>query len=338
MTGSTRGTGRTIAVWAVAAAAAAACGDDGAGGAIDASTDAPVDVAIDVAIDAPVDASEPAVDNPGFPMPTAVTKANTFTAGAWTEVGDADWSCLGTPSSDQASTQDLMLSGTVRDFQNNGGVASASITAFAGSMFGGNLGMATAGAGATRGQYSMTLQRLPAGVTRYGFKLEAASYLRTYVLGQYLAPAMANQTRDLAMVSNGTVTAVAAFVGETYDNTTATTIGTFRDCQGRAVSNAVATVSSSAGMVRHLANANTFYFSAQASSLPVRHNVAPVMNKDGLFVVIDLQPRATPAYVQIWGFRTAAELTAGTMTLLAELPAPMEASSLSSVTLQARRQ
>lgn len=60
------------------------------------------------------------------------------------------------------------------------------------------------------------------------------------------------------------------------------------------------------------------------------------MNKDGLFVVIDVVPMA-PAYVQVWGFRTAAELASGTLTLLAEVPVVAEANVASLVDLAPRR-
>jgi hypothetical protein len=308
-----------------AALLGAACGDDGSSGGPDAG-----------GIDAPE------LANPGFPVPTAVTKANDFTMGAWTELGDADWSCLNTPTSDMPGRAGgYMLSGKITDFQNDNPVGTASITAFPGVMLNGNVGTAmSANEAATRGNYSMTLGALPAGQTRYGFKIErptAPPYLRTYLLNQYFDPANATQTRDISAVSVGTATAVIAFVGESFDNTTGTLAGAFRDCQGHEVSNAVATVSKTSGVVEHLTGANTFYFSAAASSLPVRHNVAPTMNKDGLFVVIDLPPQTANAFIQIWGFRTQAELTAGTLTLLSELPSPVEANAIITGSIEPKR-
>ncbi len=288
-----------------------ACGDDG-GATVDAG-----------AIDAG--------GNPGFPMPTAVTKANNQAGGVWSEVGDADWTCLNTPSTDTArpAANPLTLTGKIRDFQTDNGVGSATLTAFSGINLSENLGMATSNpAAAMKGDYSINLAALTGGQKRYGFKIEAASYLRTYLLNQYINPAGATTTQDISAVSIGTANAVIAFVGESFDNTTGTLAGAFRDCQGREVSNAVATVSSTSHTATHLPNANTFYFSAAASSLPVRHNVAPTMNHDGLFVVIDLPPQTAAAYIQVWGFRTQAELTAGTLTLLSELPSPVEANAI----------
>ena len=60
------------------------------------------------------------------------------------------------------------------------------------------------------------------------------------------------------------------------------------------------------------------------------------MNKDGLFVVLEVVPVA-PAYVQVWGFRTAAELAGGTLTLLAEAPVLAEANAASLIDLAPRR-
>ena len=289
--------------------ALAACGDDG-GATVDAG-----------AIDAG--------GNPGFPMPTAVTKANREAGGVWTEIGDADWTCLNTPSADQVSTQAITLSGKIRDFQTDNGVGSATLTAFPGITLSANLGMATSNpAAAMKGDYSINLAKLPAGEKRYGFKIEAASYLRTYLLNQYFDPASPTATQNISAISIGTANAVIAFVGESFDNTTGTLAGAFRDCQNREVSNAVATVSSTSHIATHLPNANTFYFSAASSSLPVRHNVAPTMNKDGLFVVINLPPQTAAAYIQIWGFKNAADLAAGTLTLLSELPSPVEANAI----------
>jgi hypothetical protein len=302
----------------------AACGDDGGTAGVDGGTDAPE------------------LENPGFPVPTAVTKANDFVQGAWTEVGDADWSCLNTPSDDDPSTGQIMISGQIEDFQTGALVRNATVTAFPGINLSGNLGSTTSSnsTDSSMPNYTMTLGMLPAGETRFGFKIErpaAPPYLRTYLLNQYFDPADNTQTRNISAVSVSTATAVIAFVGESFDNTTGTLAGAFRDCQGREVSNAVATVSSTSGTITHLRGANTFYFSAASSSLPVRHNVSPTMNKDGLFVVIDLPPQAAPAYIQIWGFRTAAELQSGQLTLLSELASPVEANAIITGSIEPKR-
>lgn len=274
------------------------------------------------------------VTNEGFVMPTAVTKANDN----GTEMGDADWSCLNTPTDDDASTQDIMLSGKIRDFQtSSNGVGAAAITAFPGIMLTANSGMATSASdSANKGNYEITLQKLPAGQTRYGFKIDAAGYKRTYLLNQYFDPATATQTQDISAVSSATATAVLAFVGATYDPTKGTLAGAFRDCQGHEVSNAVATVSSVSGTATHLPGADTYYF-GRATGLPARHNVEPVSSSNGLFVVINLAPQTAPAYIQIWGFPTQADLTAGTLKLLSELPSPVEADAIITGSFEPKR-
>ncbi|MBE7448557.1 MAG: hypothetical protein HS111_06635 [Kofleriaceae bacterium] len=290
------------------------------------------------------DGDNPSVDaanmlpNPGFPVPTAPTKANERQGGVWTELGPANWSCLNTASTDQPSTQTISMSGLIEDFQTGAGVGAAAITAFPGIDLNGNSGTATSDNNAqTRGEYTISLAQLPSGTTRYGFKFEAASYVKTYLLNQYVDPATATQTRDMAAVSEATALALPAFIGVTRDVTKGVLAGAFRDCDGNEVSNAVATVSSTSGTVTHLDGAKTFYFSAGSSSLPVRHTVSPVMNKDGLFVVLDLPPQTGAAYVQIWGFVDDADLADGQMTLLSELASPVEANAVITGSFEPKR-
>jgi hypothetical protein len=293
-----------------------ACGDDGG------STVEP-------------DAAGPS--NEGFPTPTAVTKANQEVNGTWTEIGDADWSCLNTPSDDQPSTQSIMLSGQIRDFQNSGTlVKNSTVTAFPGIMLNGNLGTTMSSAVTTGQNYTMTLATLPAGETRYGFRIDADRYLRTYLLNQYFDPALAVQDRNISAVSLTTSTAVLAFVGESFDSSKGILAGAFRDCAGHEVSNAVATVSSVSATATHLPGATTFYF-GRTTGLPARHNVEPVMSQNGLFVVIKLAPQTTPAFIQIWGFKSQADLTAGTLSLLSELPSPIEANAIITGSFEPKR-
>jgi len=298
------------------------------------AVDAPVDSSDDEdgpGPDAPIDA--PPASNPGFRTPTAVTKANVVSNGVWTEVGDADWSCLGTPSDDQPSTGTIALGGTVTDFQTGNGVGNAEIFAWSTGT------AAIVGTGnssdvaATRGQFSMTLGMLPAGTTRYGFTITAPSYVSTRIVGTYYPPDAA-ATDELVVLSEATATALPAFIGVARDVTKGMALGSLRDCQGRAVSNAAVGISSQAGTLAD-AGGQTFYFSAGSTSLPVRGNVAPVMNKDGRYLVLDVPP--APARVQAWGFRTTTELDGGVMTLLADVAAPIEAASVVNAELEARR-
>ncbi len=279
--------------------------------------------------------------NAGFVLPTAVTKANSDASGSWMEIGDADWSCLNTPSADQPSTQAIALTGKIRDFQSSStAIGNAAVTAFAGFDTTGNLVMATSSnVAATRGDYSMTVPMLPSGQTRVGFKVEATGWLKTYLLNQYLNPANATQNLNISAVSESTANALPAFVGVTRDPADGVLAGAMRDCQGREVSNAVATVSSVAGQVMHLPGAETFYFSAGSSSLPVRHNQSPTTNKDGLFVVLGLPPQTAPAYIQVWGFPTAADLAMGEagLKLLSEMPSPVEANAVITGSFEPKR-
>jgi hypothetical protein len=300
--------------------AVAACSDDGGSTTIDA----------------------PVLENPGFPVPTAVTKANSDSTGAWVELGDADWSCLNTPSDDQPSTQAIALTGKIRDFQTSStSIGNATVTAFPGIDTTGNLRAwrPRATSRQTRGDYTMNVPMLPTGQTRIGFKIEASGWLKTYLLNQYLNPANATQNLNISAVSESTANALPAFVGVTRDPADGVLAGAMRDCQGREVSNAVATVSSTSGTVSHLPGAETFYFSALSTSLPVRHSQAPTTNKDGLFVVLGLPPQTAAAYIQVWGFPTAADLAMGAagLKLLSEMPSPVEANAVITGSFEPKR-
>lgn len=277
------------------------------------------------------------LENPGFPVPTAATAANANTEGVWSEVGPADWSCLDTPSADLPSTQSISLTGIVTDFQDGTPIGNATITAFPGILVGGNSGTGTSSdVPATRGEYAMNVAMLPVGEARFGFAIEATGYLKTYVLYQYLDPASVTQAHDWSAFSENTATTLPALVGRARDVSDAVVVGTFRDCAGREVSNAVVTVSSTSGTVTHLLGAETFYFSASASSVPVPHGVTTVMNRDGRFLVLNLAPQA-PAFIQVWGFTTASSLSSGTLELLAERPTPLEANTVVMGSLEPQR-
>lgn len=316
-------------IQAVAFATLAACSGGAGGGDDEPGLDA---VAIDARpIDGPIDA---AGGNGGFVTPFGVTKANTESGGVWTEVGDADWSCLGSPSTDQPSTGTIALGGRITDFQTGDGVGNASIMAW-GTSPSMTVGTATSSdLAATRGDFSMTLGMLASGTRRYGFTVAAEDHVWTVVVGRYYPPGAA-ATDNIAIVSQATALALPAFIGLERDLTKALYLGSLKDCQGRAVSNAVAAVSAVPSTFSN-AGGETFYFSAGSTSLPVRHTVEPVMNNDGLFVVMNVPPGAD-RHVQVWGFRTAAELGAGTLTLLAEIAAPSQTNQAVSMALGPRR-
>jgi hypothetical protein len=290
--------------------------------------DAPVDAR--PVIDAPSDA----LTNGGFVRPSDVTRANVLTNGVWTEVGEADWTCLGTPSSDQASSGTIALAGRAEDLQTGNGVGAATIRAWS-SASQGSLGDAiTSNDPATRGDYTMSLAMLPSTVRRYNFALIAQGYLSTRVLARYYAPG-APAMDDLPMLSEPTAQALPAFIGITLDPSSALVWGTMRDCQGRMVSNAAVGLSFTPSIFQN-AGGETFYFSAGSTSLPVRHTVEPVMNNDGLFILLNSVP-TTNAYIQVWGFRTTAELNTNSATLLAEIQTVLLPEEAVLLTLEPRR-
>src|SRR5688572_27531748 len=74
------------------------------------------------------------LENPGFATPDTTTTAHTKEGAVWTEVGPANWDCLGTPSADQPSTVEINISGVVRDFQNDDDViADAMVSVYDGN-------------------------------------------------------------------------------------------------------------------------------------------------------------------------------------------------------------
>ncbi|MCE9571896.1 MAG: hypothetical protein K8W52_01950 [Deltaproteobacteria bacterium] len=264
--------------------------------------------------------------NEGFTTPTAVTHAWVKENGAFVDKGDADWGCLNTPTADVALAAPVSLTGKITDFQDmSKGVANAKISFFAGIDYATPIASVTAAADGT-----YTGVTIPAGSKRIGYKITATAYKDTFLLNQYYTAA--STTQNISAISEGLATALPAFVGFDRMPGTGVLAGAMRDCKGQEVANAIATVSSVSLMHKHLTNgtavARTFYFSA-AAGLPVKPNMSAhtgyATDKDGLFAVFDLPPQTATAFVQVWGFRTSAELAQGEagLTLLAELPAPV---------------
>jgi hypothetical protein len=279
-----------------------------------------------------IDAAIP--QNEGMVPPTAITKANTRSGSAWIELGDASWSCLNTPSPDAPSTGTISLTGAIVDFQTGNGVGNAMVTAWRTNPLDTAGTATTSDVAATRGDFSMTLSMLPAGTRRYGFTINAPSFLTTRVLARFYQPGLP-ATDEITAISEATATALPAFIGITRDPSKAAYIGTMRDCNGDEVSNVVVGISDQMTFFND-AGGQTFYFSAGASSLPVRHNVSPSMNRDGLFTVLDVPPGPF-SVIQVWGFRDTAELASGQMTLLAALPAGGEANMMVTANLEPLR-
>lgn len=287
----------------------------------------------------------PAVDV-GFNTPTKTLKANMASGTTFTEIGDADLSCLNTPSADVATATAVTLTTHVKDFQNSGQVIpKASVTVFPG--IDATQAFAAPVVSDANGQVVLTI---PAGQKRIGFKMAGGStsadgtvtQLDTFLLFQHLDPNLAAQTNPdpIQSVSNTTAALLPALIGEDRTPGTGVVAGALRDCQRHEISNFVATVSSTPGMATPLPNASAYYFSPSAK-VPVKHGTgsgqADAAKADGLFVVLEL-PLTTTAYVQMWGFPTQADLDAGTLKLVSELAVPVVADTVITGSFEPRRQ
>ena len=273
-----------------------------------------------------------AVKDVGFNKPAKGVRANQQTNGAWTEIGPADLSCLGTPSADMATTVPVTLNVNVADFQSGNAVPNATVTAFKDVMVDAPFDTQTSD---TNAHATLTI---PTGTKRFGFKMTTSdmSTMPTFLLNQTVEPSVATQPTGcstppcymkIQSVSASTAATLPALIGETRNAGTGVIAGAFRDCMKHEISNFVATVSSTQGTATPIAGAEAYYFS-DAVDLPVHHQQQDAASKDALFMVIQL-PATPSAYVQMWGYKTDADATAGgEMTLLAELPVPVVADTV----------
>lgn len=290
----------------------AACGDDGGKTPLDAQ------MMVDI----------------GFNKPTAALKANyEVSKNNWKEIGPANLDCLGTAANDLPTTVAVTLSTRVDDFQSGNAVPGTTVTAFKDQ----EVGMTIAGP-ATSDQSANLQLTFPVGVKRFGFKMTNPNALETWLLNQTLDPNMATQTiGHIQSVSTATAQTLPALIGVSRTPGTGILAGAVRDC-GKAgrmdgtkdlsgpieMSNWVATVStteatatSSVDVVKHVDGVDAYYFSSSVG-LPVRHSQQDFASKNGLFMAIEMQP--TPvAYVQIWGYKTDADLAADKLSLIAQL-------------------
>ena len=272
------------------------------------------------------------LENEGFATPTDITRAYTGADGNWTEVGPANWDCLNQPSEDQPLATDVTLTGTVEDFQSGDALPGAMLTAFNDTNLGGS-GVASTTSDVD-GNFSVTL---PSGSERIAFKVDHEDALPTFTLNQLYAPDVAEQTDTINSVSLLTANALPAFIGVTRTVGLGILAGSIVDCDGNEVGGAIATVSSTSGSVTHLEGAQTYYFSALSTSLPVRHEQQLNTNSDALFVVIEL-PVASTAFLQVWGFVDGQDPATDELTLLAEIPSPVLADSVITASLDPLRQ
>jgi hypothetical protein len=209
----------------------------------------------------------------------------------------------------------VTLSGTTRDFQTADVVDEVDIAAFGADEL--SIGMTTSGGS---GQY--TLPFAP-GTGRVSFRMTDPAgnrFVDSYVLEHRLSPDAGAQTLDLISVSHLTLNALPAFIGVMRTPGRGLSGGVVVDCAGYPVDGAIATVSATPGTTEHLAGADTYYFSAGSTSLPVRHTQAADTNHDGRFVVIELPP--TPdAYLQVWGYMQGQTPGVDALALLSQVRA-----------------
>jgi hypothetical protein len=273
------------------AALGAACGDDGA--------------------TPPVDAK---VEDIGFNKPTGVLKSNhEVSKNNWVEDGPADLSCLGTPSADVATTVAVALSTKVDDFQSGNAVPMTHVTVFPNQDTTAPFGPEVIGDG-----NAMLTVNIPVGTKRFGFKMTNPSSLDTLLLNQTVEPNLAAQMlTHIQSVSTATAQTLPALIGVSRTPGTGILAGAVRDCAKKEMSNYIATVSSTDATVTHLEGVDTYYFSASVG-LPVRHSQQDFASKNALFMAIEMAPTPT-AYVQIWGYKTQADLDADHLTLVAQL-------------------
>ena len=267
----------------------------------------------------------------GFAKPTMSVHANNQGSDdSWSDVGPADLTCLNTPTADLATTVQVTLTSTVKDFQSGNAVPAAKVTAFKNVDDTNTFDSQTADA---NGNVTVTI---PSGVTRFGFEMTVDTALPTLLLNQYIDPNMATQSIDkIQSVSDATAATLPALIGETRVQGTGVVAGTLRDCQKREISNFVATVSSTPTTATSISGAEAYYFSASVN-LPVHHNQQEAASMNGIFMVIQL-PTAPTAYVQMWGYPTDAAV-GGDMTLLSQLAVPVLADTVITGSFEPLRQ
>jgi hypothetical protein len=151
----------------------------------------------------------------------------------------------------------------------------------------------------------------------------------TFLLNQYFDPNTATQTLPdkIQSVSNATAQTLPALIGETRMPGTGVLAGALRDCKQHFMSNFVATVTSTPGSsASPLVGAEAYYFSP-GIDLPVHHTQQDSASADGLFMIIQL-PATPTAYVQMWGFKSDADVAGGVLEEIAELQVPVLADTV----------
>lgn len=315
-------------VFAIAVICSGGCGND-SGSAADATTGdttidaAPPDSALPAATCSPL---APAGGGGGganlhFVQPAAVTEAyQDLGGGNWQLVGPANWSCLGDGIPEAFPNDPVGAAGQVLDFQTGDPVPNAQVTVTECADRANQLDLATSGA---NGDFTLDVA---VRISRWNLSVTATDYLDTFSANLPVLGTAGAQDLDLRPVSTLTANALPAFIGAVRSPGLGLMIGTIVDCDGNRVANAVATVSAQSGVVDHLVSAETYYFSALSTSLPVRATQQAVSNDDGLFMVLELSP--TPAaFVQVWGFVDGQTPGIDPLTLISQVALPILADS-----------
>lgn len=259
----------------------------------------------------------------GFNKPTGALKANReVSADNWMEIGPANLSCLGTASADVASTVAITINTKVEDFQSGNAVPNTVVAVFKDQNIGTVENMATSDGNA------MVSVVIPVGTKRFGYKMTNPNALDTLLLNQTLdSPSITPQSVNrIQSVSTATGATLPALIGVSRSPGTGVLAGAVRDCGDPArtaqtgpaeISNFIATVSSTPDVVTHLDGVDTYYFNSSVG-LPVRHSQKAAASENGIFMAIEMQPNPT-AYIQVWGYKTDADVAADNLTLIAQL-------------------
>ena len=200
----------------------------------------------------------------------------------------ANWNCPA--DTIEMATAPFMVSGTVNDFQTGNTLAGATVEAFNSAIdFSSAVTMATTDAS---GAYTLTL---PIGTpSRMAWRMKHPDALPAFI--------GVNRTPGLGVLA-----------------------GAIRDCDRQPVMHAIATLSSTSSVGNatpgFVSDAQVYYFSAGASlSLPVQRSIRTDSNKDGLFVIIEIPPTSAGQtyFLQVWAYKTAADVTSNTLSLVSE--------------------
>ncbi len=250
--------------------------------------------------------------------------------------GAPNWACDAPVIS--TSTADITVSGTAYDFQNSSQtISNAEIAAFDSLDFGGTpVAMATAD---ESGAYTIVL---PAGMakSRMNWRTSAAGWLPTFAVNSGVDVTQATITdSSRRAVSETTANALPAFIGVTRTPGFGVLAGVAVDCDGNQVKNVIATVSTTSSVSGSrpgfLAGPQVYYFSNGSPNLPVRRNNPEdkATKADGLFVIIEIPPTTGSGtyFLQTWGYKTAADVASGTLSLLSELESPVVGEAVISV-------